>query len=740
MKNTLRFFLIIIFLLSGVNSFANKKTDDSFVCPTTSISYANTSMCTSDISIHPVILTGTGNYLGGTFSSTNGIVINPTTGEISPNVSAAGTYTITYTIPPGSGCPSVTASITVSINDQPFAGTDSQYSICGDSTTPIDLYSMIAGEDTGGTWTRTSGTGGTFNSAGGIFTPAVGTTTSTFEYTIIGPSSCGNDTCIVTINFNAFPTNITITGSTTICAGNSANLTFTGTPGTNITWEASGIQSTFVIGASASITILVSPTVTTTYSLLSASLNGCNIPLTQSATVAVNAIPQFITQIPDITICNGGTLNIASQLTSTVPGTTFIWSATSVNVNIGTISGDETNINQVVNLINTFQTGILNIIVTPKLGNCTGISQQIVITVKPIPGTPIGLPTMEICSNEYINFIVSTYPNIAGTILERTITDSQNVTGFSNGTGLSPFITNDLLVNTSNVQGFVKYSVTSKLGNCYGNTTNYIVLVNPSPNTGSNGNISVSEASTTPIDLFSIITGEESGGIWTRISGTGGTFDAGTGTFTPEVGATNSNFIYDLTFNTGCNSYSIATVNIDVVPVGIANTYNQTISNGNFSNIMLSSSNVPGSNFIWTFTTNNISGASNGSGNTISQQLSLIDPNLDGYVDYTITPVNNSANGNSFTARVGIQSLLGSETFTTNTIKLSPNPVTDILNIENEYQINSIKVYNQLGQMVFGKEINNNSTQLDLSVINSGIYNVLIETEKGTINHKIVKK
>ena len=90
-------------------------------------------------------------------------------------------------------------------------------------------------------------------------------------------------------------------------------------------------------------------------------------------------------------------------------------------------------------------------------------------------------------------------------------------------------------------------------------------------------------------------------------------------------------------------------------------------------------------------------------------------------------------------ATINIQPL-SSETFIANNIKLSPNPVTDILNIENEFQINSIKVYNQLGQMVFGKEINNNNTQLELSNINSGIYNVLIETEKGTFNHKIVKK
>ncbi|NQY07574.1 MAG: hypothetical protein HRT68_15605, partial [Flavobacteriaceae bacterium] len=64
------------------------------------------------------------------------------------------------------------------------AGTDGSIDICDDSTTLIDLYSLITGEDTGGTWVRTSGTGGTFNAAAGTFLPAPGATTSTFEYTV----------------------------------------------------------------------------------------------------------------------------------------------------------------------------------------------------------------------------------------------------------------------------------------------------------------------------------------------------------------------------------------------------------------------------------------------------------------------------------------------------------------------------------------------------------------------------
>jgi len=253
--------------------------------------------------------------------------------------------------------------------------------------------------------------------------------------------------------------------------------------------------------------------------------------------------------------------------------------------------------------------------------------------------------------------------------------------------------------------------------------------------------ISTSETSTTPIDLFSIISGEESGGTWTRIDGTGGNFDAMGGTFTPETGATNSSFKYELIDdNTGCYSFSTATVNIDIVPIGIANTTNQTINNNDFSNIVLSSSNVSNSNFTWTFTANNISGASNGSGTTIAQQLSLIDVNANGYVDYTITPINNTAIGNTFSARVNIQSTLNSETFIIDNFKLSPNPVIDNLNIESDNQIRNIRIYNQLGQIIFSNEINDNKRTLDLSNLNSGIYTIFIETNTQTLNKKIIKQ
>ncbi len=86
--------------------------------PTASISYTGSPWCTS-ATAQTVTLTGTGGYTGGTYSSTTGLTINATTGEITPSTSTAGTYTVTYTIAAAGGCSVVTATTSVTINSLP---------------------------------------------------------------------------------------------------------------------------------------------------------------------------------------------------------------------------------------------------------------------------------------------------------------------------------------------------------------------------------------------------------------------------------------------------------------------------------------------------------------------------------------------------------------------------------------------------------------------------------------------
>jgi hypothetical protein len=64
------------------------------------------------------------------------------------------------------------------------------------------------------------------------------------------------------------------------------------------------------------------------------------------------------------------------------------------------------------------------------------------------------------------------------------------------------------------------------------------LVVNLPANAGSDGSITACDALPNVINLFALITGEQPGGTWTRTSGTGGTFSALSGTYTPAFGAT----------------------------------------------------------------------------------------------------------------------------------------------------------------------------------------------------------
>jgi hypothetical protein len=79
--------------------------------PTATISYSGTPYCTTSSSAS-VTRTGTA---GGTYTSTSGLSINSSTGDINISLSTAGTYTVTYTIAAAGGCSVVTATTSVTI-------------------------------------------------------------------------------------------------------------------------------------------------------------------------------------------------------------------------------------------------------------------------------------------------------------------------------------------------------------------------------------------------------------------------------------------------------------------------------------------------------------------------------------------------------------------------------------------------------------------------------------------------
>jgi len=95
------------------------------------------------------------------------------------------------------------STIALIVNLPASAGTDGILTVCDSSTAVINLFSLINGGQPGGIWTRSSGSGGTFNAVTGTFTPTIGATTSTFTYTVSGSFPCPEDSSIVTIVINS---------------------------------------------------------------------------------------------------------------------------------------------------------------------------------------------------------------------------------------------------------------------------------------------------------------------------------------------------------------------------------------------------------------------------------------------------------------------------------------------------------------------------------------------------------
>ncbi|AEE52691.1 MopE-related protein [Haliscomenobacter hydrossis] len=201
--------------------------------PTTSIQYSETAYCTSANSV-AVAITGA---RGGTFSaSPAGLMINTSTGQITPASSTPNTYTILYSVPAQHGCAATSASTTVIItsNTSPTISYGTA-PLCFDVTAvPVTLNGAA-----GGTFTAAPA-GLTINSTTGAINPAASTAG---EYTVTyvtngsSASGCAAYTTTTTVTTYTHLNAVITGGGNHVCAGGSYTLTVTGTPNSIVTYK-----------------------------------------------------------------------------------------------------------------------------------------------------------------------------------------------------------------------------------------------------------------------------------------------------------------------------------------------------------------------------------------------------------------------------------------------------------------------------------------------------------------------
>jgi gliding motility-associated-like protein len=214
------------------------------------------------------------------------------------NPVASPTATTTYIVSgtDANGCSSVdSVTVTIGNNLSVFAGPD--LTICSGDTVQLS---------TSGGVTYSWSPSATLDAPNSATTNAFPSSTTTYIVHVTDAANCqGQDT--VTVNVTG-PVALSVSGSTTICIGQSASISATPSNGNapyTFTWSNS------LTGGSPQT---VSPVVTTTYSVSATDSLGCTSPV-QTITVNVNP-PLNVTNVTNATICAGDT----ASLTATASG------------------------------------------------------------------------------------------------------------------------------------------------------------------------------------------------------------------------------------------------------------------------------------------------------------------------------------------------------------------------------------------------------------------------------------
>lgn len=581
---------------------------------------------------------------------------------IAQTLSTTGTVagTATYTVTSISGsCPGNSLTIPITVNPVPnVTATPAATTICSGNSTSIALTSNVAGTTFSWTVSQTGATGGTAGSGTNIsqVLNASGVTSGSVTYTITpAAAGCSGTPVVVTITVNPVPFATASPSPSTICSGATTSIalsSFTG--GTTYTWT--GANGAGISGAAAGSGTPIAQTLsnsgttvgTATYTVTptAASCPGT----TFTVTVNVNPVPNVIATPASQSICSGSTTGIT--ISGSVAGSTFSWGAPTATGASGGSAGSGTSIAQTLTATGT-TAGTMVYNVTPLANGCPGSPFAITITVNP---NPVGTATpaaSSICSGSTTSIPLTS--NVAGTTFIWTATSS----GTSGGSGGSGTNISQTLTTTGSAPGTVTYNVTATTpAGCTSFIPAFTITVNPIPNvTATPLTTTICSGTSTSIPLTSNVTGATFS--WTVVqSGVTGAAAGSGSTISQTLTATGTSpgtVTYTISSSANsCATSSPVTVVITVnpLPVATATPTTQTLCTGSATSINLTS-NLGATNFNWTVVQTNLTGASAGSGSSISQLLNLTGT-IAGTAVYTITPTDNGCSGSPITVTINV--------------------------------------------------------------------------------------
>ena len=344
--------------------------------PTAAITYPGTPFCTSDLNVQSVILTGTGDYTSGAYSSNPvGLNIDATTGAIQPNTSSDGSYTVTYTIPALGGCPPVTATTEIIVTTPPdisFSYTESPY--CQNGTNPFPSPRID------GSYTSTAGLVFANPIRGRINLSQSVPGTYVVTNTVPAADGCGPVTATATITITAAPNaSISYSGSPFCQTITTEQAVIrTGTAGGAYTATPAGLSINAATGA---ITPNTSTAGTYTITYTVAAAGGCSA-FTTSTTVDITAPPNASFSYSGSPFCS----NAANPTPTGFDAGTFSASPGGIDF-VSTLTGE-------INIARSLPGNYVITKTVPGSGGCGMVTATFPITINPRPAI-----TADYCSS-----------------------------------------------------------------------------------------------------------------------------------------------------------------------------------------------------------------------------------------------------------------------------------------------------------------------------------------------------
>ena len=460
----------------------------------------------------------------------------------------AGNYTITLNVI--NPCGTFSTSQVVTVNRPPQVTVNPVLGICaGANISPSAIINNCGSAITNYNWTFPSGNPSSSNLQ---VPPSISyATPGNFLISLSVSNICGSASNSQTINVSPFPVVSVNPSNTTICTGQSANLSASGA----VTYSWSPATN---LNTTTGSNVIANPTSSTVYTVIGTSSIGC----TSAATATVNVIPTPILNV----VSNPPTICVGQSSTLTASGAnTYVWSPSST-LNSPTSAS----------VIATTLSSTSYTVTGTAVNGCTSTA-NVTVNVNPLPIVNAG-SDLSFC-NQNIQQTLTGYTPLGGTWTGSGVTSAgvftPSVAGNGTFTLTYTFIDGNGCTNTDNIQVNVSSPTTVNAGN------GFSICLNSSP---------VTLTGATPIS-----------GTWSGVGIAGSVFN-------PSIAGVGTHI---LTFSAGAGSCLISdTIQVVVLPnpTVSATSIPTTICVGQSSTLTASGANT----YVWSpsSTLNSSTGAS----------------------------------------------------------------------------------------------------------------------------------